>query len=102
MPKKRYKIRVSKHEKRYTNMTETPVLARNFCNNLLKWKDNKKKKAMLVTGSRQIGKTSLVRRFGKERYEHFVELNFIELPKAKEIFKTGRDVESIIGTWPCS
>lgn len=77
-------------------MTETPVLARNFYNNLLKWKDNKKKKAMLVTGSRQIGKTSLVRRFGKERYEHFVELNFIELPKAKEIFKTGRDVESII------
>lgn len=72
------------------------MLARNFYNNLLKWKDNKKKKAMLVTGARQIGKTSLIRRFGKERYEHFVELNFIELPKAKEIFKAGRDVESII------
>lgn len=77
-------------------MTEAPVLARNFYNNLLKWKDNKNKKAMLVTGARQIGKTSLIRRFGKERYECFVELNFIELPKAKEIFKAGRDVESVI------
>lgn len=72
------------------------MLARNFHNNLLKWKDNKNKKAMLVTGARQIGKTSLIRRFGKEQYERFVELNFIELPKAKEIFKAGRDVESVI------
>ena len=53
------------------------MLARNFYNNLLKWKDNKNKKAMLVTGARQIGKTSLIRRFGKEQYECFVELNFI-------------------------
>lgn len=72
------------------------MLARNFYNNLLKWKDNKNKKAMLVTGAHQIGKTSLIRRFGKEQYERFVELNFIELPKAKEIFKAGRDVESVI------
>jgi predicted AAA+ superfamily ATPase len=62
-------------------MTEAPVLARNFYNSLLKWKDNKNKKAMLVTGARQIGKTSLIRRFGKEQYECFVELNFITLPR---------------------
>ena len=91
-PKKRYKIRENKLKKRHTKPTERPVLTRSFYNNLLKWKDNKNKKAMLVTGARQIGKTSLIRRFGKEQYECFVELNFIELPKAKGIFRAGRDV----------
>ena len=95
-PKKGYKIREKKLKKRHTKPTERPVLTRSFYNNLLKWKDNKNKKAMLVTGARQIGKTSLIRRFGKEQYECFVELNFIELPKAKGIFRAGRDVESVI------
>ena len=71
-------------------MTEAPVLARNFYNSLLKWKDNKNKKAMLVTGARQIGKTSLIRRFGKEQYECFVELNFITLPRETSAFRPKR------------
>lgn len=51
-PPKRYKIREKKLKKRHTKPTERPVLTRSFYNNLLKWKDNKNKKAMLVTGAR--------------------------------------------------
>ncbi|MBQ9105585.1 MAG: AAA family ATPase, partial [Mailhella sp.] len=51
---------------------------------------------MLVTGARQIGKTSLIRKFGREQYKHFIEINFIETPRAADIFKNGRDVNSIV------
>ena len=72
------------------------MLRRRFYDTLLEWKKNPNKKALLVTGARQIGKTSLIRRFGQEQYEHFVEINFIETPRAAEIFKLGRDVDSFV------
>ena len=33
------------------------------------------KKALLLTGARQIGKTFSIRHFGHEHFEHFVEIN---------------------------
>ncbi|HBQ64249.1 MAG TPA: hypothetical protein DD727_04865 [Clostridiales bacterium] len=62
------------------------MLYRKLYNDLLKWKNNRSKKALLVTGARQTGKTFLIREFGKENYENFVEINFIAEPKAAEIF----------------
>ena len=35
------------------------------------------KKALLVTGARQIGKTFSIREAAKRNFEHFVEINFI-------------------------
>ena len=35
-------------------------------------------KALLITGARQIGKTFSIRHFGKEHFESFIELNFID------------------------
>jgi len=72
------------------------MLRRQFYTNLLEWKKNPQKKALLVTGARQIGKTSLIRQFGKEQYRHFAEINFIETPRAADIFTHGRDVDSIV------
>ncbi len=72
------------------------MLTRRLYTTLLKWKEQAHKKAMLVTGARQVGKTTLIRRFGTEQYEHFVELNFLENPKAREIFQAGRDVKTFI------
>ena len=42
--------------------------------------------ALLVTGARQIGKTYSIRQFGKS-FKSFVEINFIEMPEAVELFK---------------
>lgn len=53
---------------------------------LQKWKENPNKKALLITGARQIGKTYLVRQFGKANYDNFVEINFITHPTAADIF----------------
>ncbi|MBR5080996.1 MAG: ATP-binding protein [Bacteroidales bacterium] len=46
----------------------------------------KDKRALLVTGARQVGKTFSISRIGKECFEHFVEINFIEKPEALELF----------------
>ena len=43
-------------------------------------------RALLVTGARQVGKTYAIRRAGKECFENFVEINFIERPEAVELF----------------
>ena len=45
-----------------------------------------KKKALLVTGARQIGKTYIIRECIKETKASFVEINFIENKEAKKLF----------------
>ena len=42
--------------------------------------------ALLVTGARQTGQTYSIRQFGKS-FKSFVEINFIEMPEAVELFK---------------
>lgn len=56
----------------------------------------KEKKSLLITGARQVGKTFAIRKIGKECFSQFVELNFIENPKLKEIFENPRDVKSML------
>ena len=45
--------------------------------------------------TRQIGKTYIVRKFGKNEYKSFIEINFIKTPELKEIFAGGLDAETI-------
>lgn len=63
---------------------------------LQSWKANKAKKALLITGARQIGKTYLVRAFGKKNYKHFAEINFITTPSAQKIFSGDLDADTLI------
>ena len=72
------------------------MLRRSVWDRLLHWKNNKSQKALLVTGARQVGKTWIIRQFGREVYGHFLELNFMEQPAAKEIFRASRDANSIV------
>lgn len=63
---------------------------------LKNWKENKKKRALLVTGARQIGKTYIIREFGKANYRHFAEINFITTPSAAEIFSGDLNADTLI------
>lgn len=54
------------------------------------------KRALLVTGARQTGKTFLIRKAGKECFENFVEINFIENPDAVKIFSQAKTAEDIL------
>lgn len=63
---------------------------------LIEWKNNPEKKALLVTGARQIGKTYLVRQFGKANYDKFVEINFVLQKSAAEIFNGDLNADTLI------
>lgn len=54
------------------------------------------KKALLVTGARQIGKTYIIRECLKEQFSSVVEINFIENEEAKKIFAEFKDTKDIL------
>lgn len=54
------------------------------------------RKALLLTGARQVGKTFSVREFGKSHYESFVEFNFIKDKEAGNIFRNVSDERDIL------
>ena len=54
------------------------------------------KRALLVTGARQVGKTFAVRKIGAEIFEHVVEINFLEQPDAVELFSRPKSAEEIL------
>lgn len=53
-------------------------------------------KALLLTGARQVGKTEAFRRFAKNNFENYIEINFIETPDASSIFEGARNAEDIL------
>lgn len=54
------------------------------------------KKALLISGARQVGKTFAIRKVGKECFAHVVEVNFLNNPKFREAFKTPTDAKEIL------
>lgn len=53
-------------------------------------------KALLITGARQIGKTYSIRQFARERFKHFVEINFIEDPSLIGLFNGARNSQDLL------
>ena len=72
------------------------MLYRKAYDKLLEWKIQPNKKALCVMGARQIGKTTVIRQFGEDQYECFVEINFITDPDAGKIFAGTLDANTII------
>lgn len=54
------------------------------------------KKALLITGARQIGKTYSIREAAKRNFDYFVEINFITSPEAVGIFHDAKDVKDML------
>ena len=54
------------------------------------------KMALMLTGARQVGKTNAFRRLAQRKYEHYVEINFIETPAAKQIFQGAQNAKEIL------
>jgi len=52
------------------------------------WKNTKKRQGLLVTGARQVGKTYLIREFGKKYYTNVAEINLIENRRAAAAIDT--------------
>lgn len=55
---------------------------------LIQWKASKRRKPLLLTGARQVGKTWLVKEFGEQEYEQVAYISFLENARMKELFQT--------------
>ena len=63
---------------------------------LKKWKDSYFRKPLIIEGARQVGKTWLMKEFGKECYKKTVYINFDSNRQMKELFSSDLNIERII------
>ena len=71
------------------------MLKRKMYERMLEWKNTKAKECLLIKGARQVGKTYLVREFGRAEYESFIEINFHMQGALKVIFEGDKSAEEI-------
>ncbi len=71
------------------------MLKRKAYSDLLRWKNSPNHKCLMVKGARQVGKTYLIRQFGKAEYSSYVEINFIKQKELKNIFSGDLSAEEI-------
>lgn len=63
---------------------------------LLKWKQNKHRKPMIIEGAHQVGKTWLMKEFGQQAYADTVYINFDSNSRMAELFASDLDTERLI------
>jgi uncharacterized protein len=65
-------------------------------NLLTDWKNNPRKKPLVLQGARQVGKTWIVDIFGKNEYRHYIKLNFELDPTLNTLFAESLDPAILI------
>jgi len=73
------------------------MFRRKIVDALSEWKNSGtcKKKAAVIKGLRQVGKTFAVREFARTNYDHVVYIDFKKKASAKTAFDGDMDVDSI-------
>ena len=71
-------------------------MKRNAIEDLIKWKSSEERKPMVLKGARQVGKTWLMKEFGKNYYSSYVYFNFDEEDELKSIFEVNKNPYRII------
>lgn len=70
-------------------------MKRELMTNLVKWKASEYRKPLIVQGARQVGKTWLLKTFGKEHYQQTIYINFESNLQLKNIFEVDFDLNRI-------
>lgn len=63
---------------------------------LIKWKESKYRKPLILRGARQIGKTYILKQFGKENYDSVAYFNFDHDKDLYNIFNNTKDPKRIL------
>ena len=63
---------------------------------LLKWKSKQNRKPLLIKGARQVGKTWLMKEFGKNEYESVAYINFEKATQLANLFEADFDIPRIL------
>ncbi|MBS0615361.1 MAG: ATP-binding protein [Verrucomicrobia bacterium] len=71
-------------------------MKRQIMTRLCAWKDNPKKKPLLLMGARQVGKTFILKEFGKQQYKNVAYLNFENTPGLRPLFDDRLDPKVLL------
>lgn len=71
-------------------------IKRNALEFLMQWKSSEDRKPMVLKGARQVGKTWLMKEFGRTAYDSFVYFNFDEEDELKSIFEVNKNPQRIV------
>lgn len=63
---------------------------------LYKWKNSKRRKPLIIEGARQVGKTWLMKKFGKQAYADTVYINFDSNSRMADLFSADLDTDRLI------
>jgi len=63
---------------------------------LITWKERKDRKPLIIRGARQVGKTWIMKEFGRQYYEKCVYINFEDNPKMEHLFSLDLNTERLI------
>jgi hypothetical protein len=69
---------------------------RSTIENLYEWKSKQNKKPLIIRGARQVGKTWLMKEFGKNAYQETVYINFDNNEQMKTLFNSNMVIDRII------
>lgn len=72
------------------------VMKRNAIKELYEWKENNDRKPLVILGARQVGKTWLMKEFGKEAYKKCAYVNFEDNDDLRGMFEHDFDILRII------
>ncbi len=72
------------------------LLYRKAMQELEAWRTEKTHQALLVTGARQVGKTTIVREFARKKYENLAEINFVETPSAVQTLNAATNEKDLL------
>ena len=71
-------------------------MERKVLKQLLAWKNNKRRKPLVIEGARQVGKTWAVKEFGIRHYQHLAYINFEEAKHLQGLFVQDYDTDRIL------
>ncbi len=71
-------------------------MEREVLKQLIKWKNNRSRKPLIIKGARQVGKTYILKEFGKREFDQFHYFNFEKDSKLADAFEGDLDPKSII------
>ena len=71
-------------------------MKRDAIRDMIKWKNDEERKPLVLKGARQVGKTWLMKEFGKNYYENFVYFNFDEEEELKSVFEANKNPQRIV------
>ena len=71
-------------------------MKRSALSDLIRWKSDPDRKPLVVRGARQVGKTWLMREFGRIAYENVVYISFDEQVEVKSLFETDKDPHRLV------